>query len=149
MKRYVVGFMFDGRFEKVALIRKLKPAWQAGKLNGIGGKVEVSDEDELAAMVREFREETGSETMRQMWSHCLEMSGEVNDDGGGFRVDFFASIGDLSALRSMEAEQIELVSLADISLVRADMVENLPWLISFALDHLYDGCPQYGAVTYP
>jgi hypothetical protein len=38
---YVVGFAFDtdGR---VALIRKNRPEWQAGRLNGIGGHVEAT-----------------------------------------------------------------------------------------------------------
>ena len=57
---YVLGFAFttDGR---VALIQKKRPAWQAGRLNGIGGKVEGT-EHSAAAMVREFREETGVDT---------------------------------------------------------------------------------------
>jgi hypothetical protein len=37
---YVCGFMFANDFTEVALIRKNKPEWQRGKLNGIGGKVE-------------------------------------------------------------------------------------------------------------
>lgn len=42
MKKYVLGFMFstEDRGQKVALIKKLKPKWQAGLLNGIGGKIE-------------------------------------------------------------------------------------------------------------
>jgi 8-oxo-dGTP pyrophosphatase MutT (NUDIX family) len=73
---YVVGFAFD-TYGRVALIRKNRPEWQAGQLNGIGGHVETacerSDhinsrhdaacrghlEDPYVAMVREFEEETG------------------------------------------------------------------------------------------
>jgi 8-oxo-dGTP diphosphatase len=36
--RYVLGFMFSSDHSEVALIRKRKPEWQRGKLNGIGGK---------------------------------------------------------------------------------------------------------------
>jgi hypothetical protein len=36
--KYVLGFMFDEELRNVALIRKIKPKWQEGKWNGIGGK---------------------------------------------------------------------------------------------------------------
>ena len=38
MTKYVVGFMFSPDKQFVALIRKNRPEWQAGKLNGIAGK---------------------------------------------------------------------------------------------------------------
>jgi 8-oxo-dGTP pyrophosphatase MutT (NUDIX family) len=41
------------------LVHKNRPAWQAGYLNLIGGKVEQSDESIEAAAIRELREETG------------------------------------------------------------------------------------------
>jgi 8-oxo-dGTP diphosphatase len=58
MKTYVLGFCFNQSLNKVVLIRKRKPEWQSGRLNGVGGHVEPG-ETTLAAMVREFREETG------------------------------------------------------------------------------------------
>ena len=57
MELYVLGFAFDD-LGRVALIRKARPAWQAGKLNGVGGRIE-NGETVLDAMVRKFREETG------------------------------------------------------------------------------------------
>lgn len=64
--------MFDPRFHRVALIRKAKPEWQKGKLNGIGGKIEEG-EGPFAAMVREFREETGVD--HRDWGTFAEMTG--------------------------------------------------------------------------
>lgn len=55
---YCLGFAFSRDLTRVMLIRKLRPAWQAGRLNGIGGKLEAG-ETALEAMVRECREETG------------------------------------------------------------------------------------------
>ena len=46
---------------QVALVLKDHPDWQAGKLNAIGGKISNA-ETPTNAMVREFAEETGSET---------------------------------------------------------------------------------------
>lgn len=55
---YVLGFMFNEDESKVLLIMKNRPAWQAGKLNGVGGKIEAG-ETPIQAMEREFAEETG------------------------------------------------------------------------------------------
>src|ERR1700690_3869942 len=56
--RFVLGFLFDPSRIAVLLIRKARPDWQRGKLNGIGGKIEVG-EVPSQAMEREFREESG------------------------------------------------------------------------------------------
>lgn len=55
---YVLGFMFNLAESKVLLVWKNRPAWQAGKLNGVGGKIEEG-ETPIQAMNREFAEETG------------------------------------------------------------------------------------------
>lgn len=55
---YCLGFMFDKDREQVLLIRKHRPTWMKGRLNGIGGKVEVG-ESPLQAMHRESIEECG------------------------------------------------------------------------------------------
>ena len=57
-KTYVAGFLFSPDRSRVLLIRKNRPAWQAGKLNGLGGKIEPG-ETPPQAMRREFREEQG------------------------------------------------------------------------------------------
>lgn len=59
--RYVCGFAFHGgttTTPKVVLICKVKPDWQKGKLNGVGGKIEKGESPEQA-MEREFFEEAG------------------------------------------------------------------------------------------
>lgn len=56
--RWSLGFALSEDGREVLLIRKDRPAWQAGRWNGIGGKVEPG-EAPLAAMVREGLEEVG------------------------------------------------------------------------------------------
>lgn len=68
-RHYVCGFAFteDGR---VLLIRKARPDWQAGLLNGIGGKVEKG-ETPTGAMMREFEEETDARVPMLFWHPLL------------------------------------------------------------------------------
>lgn len=141
---YVAGFMFSASYGRVALIRKNKPTWQAGKLNGIGGKIEPHDLSAKHAMCREFQEETGTWVNGCEWQPFCQMG-----DGGEWSVDFFAAVGNVDELRSMEAEQVEIIDVASINPTRADMIENLPWLIALALDHLHDGRPGFVTVNYP
>lgn len=144
---YVCGFMFSRGWSQLALIRKAKPAWQRGKLNGIGGKIE-DGESPMDAMLREFKEETGHQTRRADWNYFLRMAG-VNDGGeGNFQVDFFACTGDLRALQTTEAEKLEIINTQDVFPLRSDMIENLPWLIGLALDHMNDGRPTFTECRY-
>jgi 8-oxo-dGTP diphosphatase len=87
MKKYVVGFMFSPDKQFVALIKKNRPEWQAGKLNGIGGKIE-DGETPRAAMVREFQEETGVRTYNEDW----EIAGRI--EGAEFLVFILRAFSD-------------------------------------------------------
>jgi 8-oxo-dGTP diphosphatase len=74
MINYVVGFMFSSGKDGILLIRKNRPEWQYGKLNGIGGKMEEG-ETPRDAMVREFREETGLKTKEEDWTIAGRIEG--------------------------------------------------------------------------
>lgn len=139
--KYAVGFLFDAAYSAVALIRKNKPAWQKGLLNGIGGKIEETDQHPHAAMVREFHEETGGDVYS--WLHYARM------EGGGWTVECFAATGDFRNLRSNEEEQVEIIPIIDRTIVRADTIENLPWLINLAIDSMEDGHPRFTVAQYP
>jgi 8-oxo-dGTP diphosphatase len=121
--QYVAGFMFDQQDpSRVALISKLKPEWQKGKLNAIGGKVEPG-EHPLDAMVREFKEETGVDTKVSQWKKFVFL-GDEN------RVFFFVTEGPVDQLKSMEDEQVAIFS---IDCVTADnAIPNLTWLLPLA-----------------
>lgn len=139
---YVVGFMFSEDMRMVALIRKSKPAWQRGLLNGIGGKIEEGETPEFA-MMREFCEETGATTHPGDWRHYCRMKGP------DWCVEFFCSKGPLEVLRSMEEEPIEFRLIRSIPLRPFGMVENLAWLIAAAIDNLEDDRPIFLEATYP
>ena len=119
---YVLGFAFtpDGR---VALIQKKRPAWQAGKLNGIGGKVE-NTEDSTAAMRREFREETGVDIPVQAWQFRGRMFGE------NWSVFVYTcTLEIIKNARTMEDERVFLIYLDDLETITEKCIENVDALI--------------------
>lgn len=143
-QEYVLGFMFRPEKDRVALIRKSKPEWQRGKLNGIGGKVE--NESKYTAMVREFREETGVETHGQQWEYFCRL------EGSAFSVHCFTTVGDVYSCKTMEQEDVKIVDVNEIdnrrNPPRPQMVENLPWLIHLAIDCLEDNRPGFTVASY-
>lgn len=125
MQRYVLCFLYDRQMKHVALIRKNKPAWQAGKLNGIGGKVELWESVEDAAP-REFLEETGVNIPQKEWRHFLTF------DGVGFAVHAYVSFNDkVFDCKTVEAEKIEIVEIDKINFT--ECVDNLKWIIPLSL----------------
>jgi 8-oxo-dGTP diphosphatase len=143
LMNYVAGFMFSADKRHVALIKKSKPDWQKGKLNGIGGKIE-DNETASEAMAREFWEETGWDEEAQNWNHFLTMKGT------GWSVIFFCIVGDLEQLVTQEEEPIVVIEVSSVTADRTDdMIENLPWLIPLAIDSMADGRPAFSTIQYP
>lgn len=130
-KEYVVGFMFDDSGERVVLIRKNRPEWQAGKANGVGGKVE-ENELHTAAMVREFFEETGVQTNLSDWDLFATMAGR---DFHEFEISFFRSFNTefYAAAETKTDEKIEKWYPDTECFENGNPVPNLKWLIPMAL----------------
>lgn len=128
--KYVAGFMFNEAMSKVALIRKNKPAWQAGKLNGIGGKVEPG-ETSSEAMRREFVEEAGGTD--STWNHFCSMFGQ-NNNGEVFSVQFFFTIGHLDKLTTLTDEMVEVLQVCDVVSGKYNTIGNISWLVALAVD---------------
>lgn len=137
MKRYVLGFMFSDHGSLVAVIRKQKPEWQKGKLNGIGGKIE-NGEAPLQAMVREFKEETGF--MQTDWFVCGTMTGK------DWIVHCFGCTGDVMALKTIEYEEVLRIFCSNLE--RPDLIENLVWLIPMCKHHVFGEKIEF-SITYP
>lgn len=141
---YCLGFAFDlpndwpksatiGK-TNVALIRKLKPEWQAGSLNGIGGKIEDYDETPRHAMVREFSEETGYKTRLDQWQRFHTMGSE------DWQVECFRAfhipLGELYSATDEEVLYVNAYQLPE------DVLFNLRWLIPLAMDPQPYPCMQ-------
>lgn len=73
----------DGAYDDVLLVLKDRPAWQKGRLNLIGGKVEEG-EDPITAAVRELKEEAGLVPLEnQPPLYCGKIWGPVCPHKGG------------------------------------------------------------------
>ena len=125
MTKYVVGFMYDDN--RVVLVRKNRPEWQAGLLNGVGGKIE-EDESPYEAMTREFGEETG--VLYYHWYHLMTLK------SGSTTIYFFCCQvfpETIDKVRTMEDEQIVLYPIRHLRYDNDNMVSNLKWILPLAL----------------
>jgi 8-oxo-dGTP diphosphatase len=127
---YVLGFGFDATQSHVAMIRKERPDWQKGLLNGIGGHIEEG-ETPRQAMSREFKEETGVEISEEGWDLVTRLSGD------NFIVYVFMAIGcNLSEVRTMTDEKVVVLGMDHLwrESQLGRMVSNAMWLLSLCLD---------------
>jgi 8-oxo-dGTP diphosphatase len=131
---YVLGFAFTedyAGFNRVMLIHKLKPAWQAGKLNGIGGKIEPG-ETPHRAMAREFFEEAGLESLPTAWLKFAELKSPDAQvycfvTRWEWKIFKRAYSKTEEKLRSFQIDELFFQKLMD-----ANAIENLHWLIPMA-----------------
>lgn len=131
---YVVGFAFWR--DRVLLIHKRKgPSYVLSKLNGVGGKIETG-EFPVEAMVREFREETGIDTVIWNWRPVAEMQGE------DYTLHIFCTnlsdLIDYSKIENPEdtGENLEWFPIDESTSMNYNrvIVPNLKWIIPLCLD---------------
>lgn len=104
MKQYILGIIFDETKENVLLIRKNKPSWQNGYLNGIGGKLEDFDKTPIDGIKRETLEETGLEIDDWYWLDTILFNDDVT-------LYIYFAVTDISLAQSLTDEPVEIHSL--------------------------------------
>lgn len=130
MMNYCLGFLFSEDRERVLLIEKNQRTWQAGKVNGIGGKVELGESNE-DAMRRECHEEIGLEVP---WWHefghfSFGKPGTIADS----TIFCFAATGDIDSAIQCTDEKIFIVPS---SALPPHSLYNLHWLVPMAKHYL-------------
>jgi len=129
---YVVGLAFNRAATHITLIRKNRPDWMAGQLNGSGGKIEFG-ETGPQAMEREFLEETGVIIPAAAWQLCALREDELA------RVEIYRCFDDaIMQARTMTDETVEVYATDDDRLVR-EGIKGLPMLLAHALNRNSNG----------
>lgn len=122
---YVLGFLFNTKQNHVLLIKKNRPDWQAGKLNGIGGHIETG-ESPIQAMIREFKEETG--LLYEDWKPVIIMMGV------DWKCTVFTGVIDDDNFWEYESQTDEKVESCFVRGLPSYCLTNVHWLIPMCLD---------------
>lgn len=128
IQKYTLGFLFNHDLTKVLLIHKLRPEWQKGMVNGLGGKFE-KEETAKECIVREIEEETSLKTNTDDWQKVGELHSSK------FAVDVMTTIyqgKEIDAI-SNEEEKVEWFPTENLP---KNIMTNLSWLIPIALEKI-------------
>lgn len=132
--RYCLGFVFNQTRDSVLLIRKERPDWQRGKLNGVGGKLEYQ-EDPCLGMVREFKEETDVDTVLSMWNKFAELI--FDNDGGELHAYWLVDQYTFDNAKTVTDEPLQRITVDQLQ--HTDhVIPNLKWLVPAALSAMRD-----------
>ncbi len=116
-KRYSAVVVFSEDLERVVLIHKQKPDWQAGKANVPGGKVGENDDQyepcqadywdlvHRHCATRELHEETGLDIAATALKLFCRLRFKT-PEGDAAECCFYAVRGDVDAVRTMEEERV-------------------------------------------
>lgn len=135
---YVVGYLIKHTAEgsEVLMIRKLKPAAQVGKLNGLGGKREPG-ESYGECMIREFKEECGLDV--KSWLNFGVMIGQ------DWNCELFVSIYEevMGKAYSVENERVAWYKINEILTGEQSTLPNVPAHLAIALHSLMPNNQQF------
>ena len=122
-RRYSAVAVFSEDLERVVLIHKLRPNWQAGKANLPGGKVEA-EQDYINANVEDWQG-THEEACDEVYRRCArrELREETGYDGGEW-----THLTTIHPIISYSTERIELyvarkLVMAEASLEAGEFLE--------------------------
>jgi len=111
------------------MVRKARPAWQAGFLNAVGGHIELGEMPH-EAMRREFMEETGMGF--STWQPVLEL---YSPPAGhiyffkSFATDALLDLVKTQPLSNSMVEPILVLRIVDLLTGPDSMIPNLRWIL--------------------
>ncbi len=140
MTKYVLGFIFDSSAERVLLIEKQRPAWQAGKLNVIGGKIELR-EKAISAMVREAFEECHLFSRVGDWLPVASLKHKE------WQIDVFTTVHTQNP-HMLHTKTDEFVSWHNITMLPPNVLTNINWLVPLSKDILQNRAVKKVVVEY-
>lgn len=123
INKYVLGFCVDTTSGLLLLIRKNRPIWQQGRINGLGGKIEPTDLSPVAAMTREFYEEAGVLVPEESWRLFCSLHGK------GCVVFCFCAEYEIHDATQKTDEELLWTNLVYLP---EKVMDNLHWLVPLA-----------------
>jgi 8-oxo-dGTP diphosphatase len=120
---FVLALLYSTDHRQVVLMRRTRPAWQAGRVNALGGRV-MAGESAATAARREVREECGVDVAE--WREVL-----VWEDAE-YVMHVVRAVSDKA--RDARTQEDQEVFLADVNALPANVIDNLRWLVPLALD---------------
>lgn len=128
MTHATLGFVFTADLKKVLLIKKSRPHWQVGKINGLGGKCE-GEESVEDCISREVSEEANLKIPPKKWKKIATLSWQE------WNVTILTAIwsGSLKEAESLTDEQVSWCKVAQLP---QNVMSNLTWLIPLSIDKL-------------
>ena len=119
-----LAFVFNTSLNKVLLMRKQKPTFHTGLLNGLGGKLEKG-ESHLDCVVREIKEEAGILIPKEQWLHVGNLKWDI------WEVSIWTTQLHTKSPTIFPEEHIDWYSCQPVP---KDIVSNLSWLIPLSVD---------------
>lgn len=150
---YVLGFAICPITKEVILIKKNKPEFQKGFLNGIGGKIEPG-EDPIPAMIREFKEECGVVTTTEDWKTVCIMNCKTNsidkisNSWAVYVFTCFLSLERYNTWSTNTDEEVRPLALRSCISENPNLLGNIPWLVGMSIDVLTNKAFLYPIIEY-
>lgn len=141
MQHYTLGFIFDSSLKNVLLVHKKKPAWQKGKINGIGGGLR-KNESMKSGIRRETLEESGLAIPARNWIYVATM---IDSPPATIYVLTAVYNGDASEAKTVTDEKIQWFNITKLP---DTIISNLTWLIPLCLDKLKNRSPREAIFHY-
>lgn len=123
-----LGFLFSADWSHVLLIHKNRPAWQQGKINGLGGKCE-GGETPSECISREVAEESGLFIPPPQWQEVGHLTWTE------WYVTVLAA-RHLGSIKDPLTQTDEQVAWYPVGKLPNTVMTNLKWLIPLAIDAL-------------
>ncbi len=106
-------------------MRRTRPAWQAGRVNALGGKL-LPGESPAAAASREVFEEAGVRVPASAWRETVVWHDPV------YRMHVLAAFH--AAAEGARTAEDQEVFLGEVHALPRECIENLHWMVPLALD---------------
>lgn len=141
MQYYTLGFIFDSSLKNVLLVHKKKPAWQKGKINGIGGSLR-KNESMKTGIRRETFEESGLTIPARNWKYVATI---IDSPPATIYVLTTVYNGDTSDAKTITNEKVQWFTIDKLP---NTIISNLTWLIPLCLDKLKNSSPKKAIFHY-